>query len=82
MGAHLFPDLSMRRVDSAPRPMLEGEIPSPINLPEGCYLAGRCPQCVARCTTMKQDLTALPDGREVRCWRVAAGELVAAPAEH
>jgi oligopeptide/dipeptide ABC transporter ATP-binding protein len=80
IGAHLFPDLSTRRVDSPPRPMLEGEIPSPINLPAGCYLAGRCPQRVPRCDTMKQVLSELPDGRQVRCWRVVAGELAAVPA--
>ena len=82
IGAHLFPDLATRRVDAPPRPMLEGEIPSPINLPPGCYLAGRCPQRVAQCDTMKQVLTALPDGRTVRCWRVATGEIVAVPAVH
>ena len=80
IGAHLFPDLSTRRVDSPPRPMLEGEIPSPINLPAGCYLAGRCPQRVPRCDTMKQVLSELPDGRQVRCWRVVAGELAEVPA--
>lgn len=82
IGAHLFPDLSTRRVDAPPRPMLQGEIPSPINLPPGCYLAGRCPQRVERCDTMKQVLTELPDGRAVRCWRVAAGEIAAVPAGH
>ena len=82
MGAHLFPDLASRRVDSPPRPMLQGEIPSPINLPPGCYLAGRCPQRVAKCDTLKQVLTELPDGRTVRCWRVAAGEIAPAEAVH
>jgi oligopeptide/dipeptide ABC transporter ATP-binding protein len=28
---------------------LAGEIPSPINLPEGCFLAGRCPFVIDRC---------------------------------
>ena len=75
IGAHLFPDLATRRVDNPPAPMLAGEIPSPIHLPEGCYLAGRCPQKTERCTRERQELTTLPDGREVRCWRAAAGEL-------
>ena len=75
IGAHLFPDLNRRRVDSPPRPMLSGEIPSPINLPDGCYLAGRCPHRVDRCTTERQALVPLTDGRQVRCWRAAAGEI-------
>jgi len=29
---------------------LEGEIPSPINLPSGCYLASRCPHVLPSCT--------------------------------
>lgn len=75
IGAHLFPDLATRRVDRPPRPMLEGEIPSPINLPDGCYLASRCPQKTGRCATERQELVPLADGRQVRCWRAAAGEL-------
>ncbi len=75
IGAHLFPDLATRRVDRPPRPMLAGEIPSPINLPQGCYLASRCPQKTERCDKERQELTTLPDGRQVRCWRAAAGEI-------
>jgi oligopeptide/dipeptide ABC transporter ATP-binding protein len=75
IGAHLFPDLATRRVDAPPRPMLSGEIPSPINLPDGCYLAGRCPHRQDRCTRERQELTTLEDGRQVRCWRAAAGEI-------
>ncbi len=38
---------------------LEGEIPSPIDLPKGCYLAGRCPLVDERCRSQ------MPPGREV-----------------
>ena len=75
IGAHLFPDLDTRRVDSPPRPMLSGEIPSPINLPPGCYLASRCSYRTERCVTQRQELATLPDGRQVRCWRAEAGEI-------
>jgi oligopeptide/dipeptide ABC transporter ATP-binding protein len=54
---------------------LEGEIPSPVNLPVGCYLASRCPEAVRRCRTEPQALQRLPDGRCLRCWRVANGDL-------
>jgi oligopeptide/dipeptide ABC transporter ATP-binding protein len=75
LSSHLFPDLDNRRVEREERLSLKGEIPSPINLPKGCYLYGRCPSQVDRCRDMPQVLTALPDGRKVRCWRVTAGEI-------
>jgi len=75
LSAHLFPDVDNRRVDRPDRSSLKGEIPSPINLPKGCYLYGRCPSQVERCRDMQQTLTTLPDGREVRCWRAAEGQL-------
>ena len=52
---------------------LAGEIPSPIDLPNGCYLQSRCRFAVARCGTEPQELVAMPDGRSVRCWRALEG---------
>lgn len=75
LSSHLFPDLSHRRVDRKERTSLKGEIPSPIDLPKGCYLYGRCPSQVERCRDMPQRLATLPDERKVRCWRVEAGEI-------
>ena len=77
LASHLFPDVSDRRVDRAERITLEGEIPSPVSLPTGCYLYGRGPSQVARCAEAPQALTAMADGRLVRCWRVIEGELPA-----
>jgi oligopeptide/dipeptide ABC transporter ATP-binding protein len=79
LAAHLFPDLAHRRIDRRGGPALAGEIPSPIDLPKGCYLVGRCPSQVPRCADIRQTLEMLPDGRSVRCWRVSAGEISAAP---
>ena len=75
LSSHLFPDIEHRRVERKDRTSLEGEIPSPINLPKGCYLYGRCPSQVERCRDMPQVLSTLPDERKVRCWRVEAGEV-------
>jgi oligopeptide/dipeptide ABC transporter ATP-binding protein len=55
--------------------ILEGEIPSPVNLPTGCHLASRCPEATATCRTTPQALETLADGRLARCWRVAQGDL-------
>jgi oligopeptide/dipeptide ABC transporter ATP-binding protein len=75
LSAHLFPDPTRRRVDGPVPAALSGEIPSPIDPPKGCYLASRCPHAVADCRTRAQVLVPLPDGRQVRCARVEAGEI-------
>ncbi len=75
LASHLFPDPTRRRVDSPPEDALEGEIPSPVDLPSGCYLAGRCSHAVNRCHAEPQTLEKLADGRLTRCWRIGAGEL-------
>jgi oligopeptide/dipeptide ABC transporter ATP-binding protein len=80
LSAHLTPDPAHRRVDRRNDEQLQGEIPSPIDLPAGCYLASRCPHVLPRCQREPQNLEPLADGRAVRCWRVAAGELAEADA--
>src|SRR5262249_59330746 len=52
IASHLFPDVRHRRVEQKDRSSLKGEIPSPINLPTGCYLYGRCPSQLERCRDM------------------------------
>jgi peptide/nickel transport system ATP-binding protein len=72
LAAHLAPDPSRRRVDRAEGGTLAGEIPSPIDLPAGCYLASRCPEAVAACRSTPQPLRTLRDGRLIRCTPEAA----------
>jgi oligopeptide/dipeptide ABC transporter ATP-binding protein len=80
LAAHLVPDPTSRRVDSPPPAALTGEIPSPVDLPPGCYLAGRCPVAEPACRTTPQPLRRLADGRLIRCTpeAMADGPLVAA----
>ncbi|MCY4086683.1 MAG: hypothetical protein OXG37_07335 [Actinomycetia bacterium] len=54
---------------------LEGGIPSPIDLPVGCYLASRCHHVKDRCRTESQELRPVGDGHLARCWRMAEGDL-------
>jgi peptide/nickel transport system ATP-binding protein len=75
LAAHLYPDPTDRRVDRENRNTLSGEVPSPVDLPNGCYLYGRCSQQQDRCGREAQPLSVLDDGRSVRCWRVAEGEI-------
>ena len=49
------------------RPIIEGEVPSPINPPPGCAFHPRCPYAVARCRTELPTLKPMPDGRLVAC---------------
>ena len=48
---------------------LKGEIPSPINLPKGCFLAGRCPFAIERCRIEMPPAEAVGPGHFVHCHR-------------
>ena len=73
MASVVYPDPTNRRIDlpREQREQLKGEIPSPINLPLGCYLYSRCRFAVETCRETPQRLEPAPDGRLVRCWRVS-----------
>jgi peptide/nickel transport system ATP-binding protein len=47
--------------------LLEGEPPSPIDLPPGCAFAGRCPQAVDRCRTENPALLTRGAGELAAC---------------
>jgi len=81
LAAHLDTDPTRRRPDHPPAIRLEGEIPSPVDLPPGCYLAGRCPVALPRCASEKQDLRVFETGRLVRCWRASEPDLFPAEIE-
>ncbi len=63
--------LPLGRNTSSSRFILSGEIPSPSRLPDGCFLHTRCPLAVPACSEKRMELTALPDGRLLRCDVVA-----------
>ncbi len=48
---------------------LQGEIPSPINLPKGCFLASRCPLVLQRCRDEMPPPENLGGGHIVHCFR-------------
>jgi peptide/nickel transport system ATP-binding protein len=75
LSAHLMPDPTHRRVDHPVPAALQGEIPSPIDVPKGCYLASRCGHVTDDCRANPQPLTDLGQDRAVRCERVARGEI-------
>jgi oligopeptide/dipeptide ABC transporter ATP-binding protein len=67
LSAVLFPDPNKKRV-SYP---LRGEIPSPIDLPSGCFLHSRCPMAIGACSRVTPQLVDVGDGHSVSCIRVA-----------
>ncbi|MDD2630771.1 MAG: ABC transporter ATP-binding protein, partial [Limnochordia bacterium] len=47
--------------------LLGNHVPSPIDLPEGCLLQGRCPHVTEGCRGSEQVLTDVGGGHLVRC---------------
>jgi peptide/nickel transport system ATP-binding protein/oligopeptide transport system ATP-binding protein len=47
---------------------IEGNVPSPYNMPEGCRFASRCPYQQPICTTSLPELIEQDDNVKVRCW--------------
>jgi oligopeptide transport system ATP-binding protein len=52
--------------------VLKGEVPSPVNPPEGCYFHPRCDLSGIECRGKKPPLRNLGNGHEVACYRVKA----------
>ncbi len=65
LSSVLYPDVHQQRSNF----ILQGEIPSPINLPGGCYLASRCPLVQPQCRQPIALIEVAPD-RHARCIRV------------
>lgn len=60
----LLPDLRRDRIK------LEGELPSPINPPQGCAFAPRCRQATDRCRAQQPKLEPRADGALIACFIV------------
>lgn len=65
LSSVLYPDPETRRE----RFDLGGEIPSPIDLPQGCYLASRCPLVQDACRTAIPPLVEIGAGHRSACLR-------------
>ncbi|KXS54163.1 MAG: peptide ABC transporter ATP-binding protein [Marinobacter sp. T13-3] len=54
---------------------LQGEVPTPVNLPSGCVFHGRCPYANDRCRAEVPELIATDEGARVACHAVEEGRL-------
>jgi oligopeptide transport system ATP-binding protein len=70
LSAIPIPDPRIEIEREKSRITLEGEVPSPINPPEGCRFAGRCPYATDRCRHEMPKLEDMGDGHFVACFRV------------
>lgn len=58
------PDPTIRR---GRRQLLQGEIPSPMDLPKGCRFSSRCPHKLEKCESVAPPLVTCADGHQVAC---------------
>jgi peptide/nickel transport system ATP-binding protein len=54
---------------------LQGEVPTPVQLPSGCVFHGRCPYADDRCRQEIPQLIAMDGGAQVACHAVEEGRL-------
>ncbi len=54
--------------ETVDRPILEGEIPSPIDAPDGCKFQTRCPHKTDLCVDKRPELETVSPGHRVACW--------------
>lgn len=55
------------------RPLLQGEPPSPVNLPSGCPFHPRCPDARPECRQQVPRLETVQPGHQAACWVHAPG---------
>jgi|TARA_B110000196_G_C20928925_1_gene558973 oligopeptide transport system ATP-binding protein len=66
IGSNPEPDPELER--SRPSTAIQGEIPSPVNVPAGCRFANRCPKVMDVCRVETPQLIPLQDAeRQVAC---------------
>ncbi len=65
MASVPIPDPVFRKDDS--QVLLEGDMPSPTNLPTGCRFHPRCKHCGELCSTVEPELRDIGDGHMVAC---------------
>jgi len=60
--------------DAARLATIEGAVPNPLTLPEGCRFHPRCPFAVERCRAAAPPLLEMAPGQFAACWRAPLAE--------
>ena len=66
LSAVPIPDPKIARAKK--RIMLEGDVPSPLNMPTGCPFRTRCRYATEQCAEQPPELTDRGSGHKVACW--------------
>mgnify|MGYP001119154262 CR=1 FL=1 len=62
----LFAEMMIEKIES-----IQGEAPSPLDIPQGCPFQNRCPHCGERCRREKPQLVEVGPDHLVACHEVA-----------
>jgi oligopeptide/dipeptide ABC transporter ATP-binding protein len=61
-----IPEIGKKKFEDE-KPILEGDIPSPVNPPSGCTFHTRCPEACPECSSVVPALKPVKDGHSVSC---------------
>lgn len=65
-----IPDPDILRSESEAVPLIEGDLPSPLDPPSGCRFRTRCPLVTDRCTAEEPLLREIAEGHYVACHNI------------
>jgi oligopeptide transport system ATP-binding protein len=68
LSAILAPNLTMRQNRNIP--LLEGDMPSPLNPPKGCVFSTRCPLADSQCKASRPPLQEIANGTIAACYKI------------
>ena len=68
------PSVDKKRCAASKRILIPGDLPDPINRPQGCRFAGRCPVAQSDCYQSEPKLRVLPSSHRISCHLVDDSE--------